>query len=648
MDAVKLNYLVDVAPKLEGSEGFGEKDSKSSVNTLEPTSWDKTLPSELCPYTRKLPSSPCEELSNKLYCSGATTLWISKPEDVKVQRKAGKLLRSNGVCSKRQRITQSDDDIMPTGADDVKDVNDKLGSFDTKSDFQEKSRLTKQRNNFGNKRVDRRNSKVSTKNKHDFYSVKAGLGSFSASGGGNNIFGLYGLKTDVHDITKFVDDLSLDDLLVGTCKCSSLGKDKGKKAANMTESILQSVRSACSALQVLRPARSQTLMEIDSTCNDKAHTCSSISIMANGDKVSSLQTDLSPSKKDSCFKPGTSINLLDFPFSQPKDTLEKLGLPPPKDLESLLLDAAKPVLMSRSTTDQRQGKQIPRRTFLPPFAWSHILNGQCKTNSDAAKLLSSRSTCHGRWVKIGNIVSSLGNVSESFTKLESLTFCESLVPSFGTKPNMLESCVASSRSVPSLKLCPFSDAGLGTPYAPSLEPSGDMKDQGKAEHCPRLLAAAQTLCDFSTHISRLNQDGMIEWAKKPSQKMVKACKLKSNKKCEDILSATTSLTMSDQVVRSRGLIRRSKLLASEDREDLIKINSVRKGVIDWSAPRSSRSAPMKSSRPVAETRRHTAYTIKQSCMKPPPAKSLNRTCNGQPKFRKLMKVEWYRECNEQG
>lgn len=152
--------------------------------------------------------------------------------------------------------------------------------------------------------------------------------------------------------------------------------------------------------------------------------------------------------QDSCGKSDTPANLLNFSLDQPKDTLERLALPPPKDLESLLLDAAKPAVSSKSAPDPRPGRQTSRWPSLPPFPWSHTSSGHCRTNSDAVKLLASRSTCQGRWVKVENTFSSVGITSNCFTNLESLTYDETLVPSSGPKLAVLENNFASSTSVP--------------------------------------------------------------------------------------------------------------------------------------------------------------------------------------------------------
>lgn len=138
-----------------------------------------------------------------------------------------------------------------------------------------------------------------------------------------------------------------------------------------------------------------------------------------------------------------------------------MTLPPSKDLESLLQDAAKPSQYSRSASEQRTGKQITRGVRLPPFPWSHTFNGHCKTSSDSAKLLSNRTTCHGRWVRIGNVASSLGAPIDCFTDLESLTYDQNLVPPRGSKLGTFGTTVLQSISG-SFSCCDLGSSSVAT------------------------------------------------------------------------------------------------------------------------------------------------------------------------------------------
>ena len=165
------------------------------------------------------------------------------------------------------------------------------------------------------------------------------------------------------------------------------------------------------------------------------------------------------------------------------------------------------------------------------------------------------------------------------------------------------------------------------------------------ERCPRLLEAAQTLYDIATHVARLNQDGILRRPKELLQKAMKARRTKSIEKPEDVSAASTSSMGSDHMPRS-GMdqikpTKRPKPSTIRDKKDLDHIDSLRKGPINWSAPKSRRASPIKLIRDsIAERRHSAAYILKEACvMPPPPAKVLNRTFHGQQKVRKLMQMD---------
>lgn len=112
---------------------------------------------------------------------------------------------------------------------------------------------------------------------------------------------------------------------------------------------------------------------------------------------------------------------------EPEKILERLVLPPPKDLEFLLLDAAKSGT-PRNCADPRSSKPTNQRGCLPPFSWSNAYSGHCKSNIDAVKLSTSRSTCQGRWAKIETTLNFPVTTSGFLTELESLGYDDSIVP----------------------------------------------------------------------------------------------------------------------------------------------------------------------------------------------------------------------------
>lgn len=123
------------------------------------------------------------------------------------------------------------------------------------------------------------------------------------------------------------------------------------------------------------------------------------------------------------------VHPLNKPLYSPLDLFKRLALPPTKDLDSLLLDATKPISSSKSASDLRLGKQqLAHRGGLPHFPWSNALNGHSRTNSDAAKLHTVRATCPGKWARMKNPVALFRGNSDGFTDLDSITYDECLVP----------------------------------------------------------------------------------------------------------------------------------------------------------------------------------------------------------------------------
>lgn len=168
-----------------------------------------------------------------------------------------------------------------------------------------------------------------------------------------------------------------------------------------------------------------------------------------------------------------------------------------------------------------------------------------------------------------------------------------------------------------------------------------------AEHCPRVLAAAQTLCDIATQSRRRNPNGITRWPKKPSQKVMKAKKSKLFEKPEDVFTIRISQLASDNLVR-KGTnqitsSKRPKLSVIGDRKDLNHISSTRKGPINWSTPRSSRSSPNKTVRdPISEKIHSTTNILQQSRMMPPLAKVVDKSCGSRQKLQKVVPNEWDR------
>ncbi|GFZ16442.1 hypothetical protein Acr_25g0008510 [Actinidia rufa] len=558
------------------------KDEMSDVNMPEPTFWNKMPETEGCRHTNTLSTFDFEDAPEELKSGSKNESTLSMPslEDKQIQRKSGKAVRSNSGCSKRSRMARIEGvSINEAEADNVKGTN--------------------------------------------------------------------GLKPDTYDVTAHLDDLSVNELLDGSYKGPSFSKDKGKKTAILNDNILQAVRKACSVLRLHKPLKTKNSAEIDNSCNHKVSTCpvsSNASVAGRNvdDRGDTCTADpVSHDKvRDSFSNPKTPDSVLDLPLCQPKDILERLALPPPKDLDSLLLDVAKPSVLLKNNSDSR-GKQISQRATLSPFPWSHNSSGYSKSNPDVIKLSASKTTCQGRWLKIGNTGSSLEGKSDFLVDFESLTYDCSLVPLASLKCGPLENEIAPSTSVS------FPSCELGSSLSAALSIASQLPLEA---HSPRSLAAAQTLCDIAAH--SLNQDlnGMVRWPKKPSEKTMKACKSKSNGKSGELFAAPKSVRLTDDQVKNASKVLPSKkprLLGGDFGH-----NTERKGSINWSVPRSNRPSPSKSFRDsFVETKSYNSHVVKQPCTIPPPppppppptSRVSDKACSSRQKVRKLVPMAWNRE-----
>ncbi|KAL9242793.1 hypothetical protein vseg_016759 [Gypsophila vaccaria] len=547
-------------------------------------------------------------------------------EGKQAQRKVGKIPRNGGASFKKLRMCQADDALpQPENGAEKMEV-DMLDSHLMKCSNADKSQVGKQRNNINGRRCDRKNSKVPMKAKFDPFSLKAGSSSLSPAAGGSNTFGIYGLKPEIHDITKYMEEISLDELLVGTYKCPTFGNDKGKKTPNLNDNVLDSVRKVCSLIrpQGLQQDKQSKEMDIhDVKKSPSPSSPSSNSVEDGSDGDGSAIADLSKCNKDvePCSKPEASADLSSSPLYQPRDILEKLALPPPKDLESLLQDALKPAA-SMKLTDSRSTKQLSHRVSLPAFLWSHNFNGHYKSNNDALKT-SNKSTCVGRWVRISSTASFIGGSAQGFVDVESLTYDDTLVPAGQCKYRLPEVGKASTSSAS------HQDASSSACRTASLPPA--------VVHHPKVLAAARTLCDMASQSSKHNMGGILKWPKQPSHKAMKARKSKLYEiPEEELLTAPKSETAIDYVARSVEHGSSSKK-PKIPRESYSHVQAVI-GLSSVSAPRSNRPSAGRHS----EARHLNGSFLKSSFMLPPPPRALDRSSQNPQKLRKITQDDWNR------
>ncbi|XP_057810457.1 uncharacterized protein LOC131024914 [Salvia miltiorrhiza] len=531
-----------------GCSSVGRKDDIIAANVSVPSFWHK-VPNPECGLGISQPSSLH---SDEMYSGHDLGNSSSDPPTLEVDvkcltQKSGKIERKNGGYTKRSGMAQMEISKSKLGYD-ANGVSPELVALSSAScNTSEKNQIIKQNNSVSSRRGDKRTSRFKQKSRCDPFSLKNSLVGFNSAAGGNSFLGMYGLKPDVFDITKLVNELPLHDLLSGNYTSPSISKDKGKKSASSNNDLMQSVRKACSVLQAKKGLQGQNCAEIDISCV-RSDSTSLIMVNStvgqtdidNGDNYTPLL--LAPDEVQESDEKIRKSSIAESLLYTPKDIFERLALPPAKDLDLLLSDASK-ATSSKSNADPRVGRPAPQRTGLPPFPWSQSFTGHTKLGSDAVKLSAGRTTCQGRWVKVKNPIALQRSSADLLVDFESLAFDQSLVPSDNFLSEKQENIFApTERALSASEACSTSNVA--------------------ADECSSIHAAAQTLVDMGAY-SKENPCAVVKLLKKPSQVTMKASKSTAIKRCDFIDVPNSKVRPANSVKASDGFPSK-KLRLSKD------------------------------------------------------------------------------------
>ncbi|KAJ0962933.1 hypothetical protein J5N97_028055 [Dioscorea zingiberensis] len=427
MDALELPLPANVAVKLLAPDGFGRvgksengpdssvfggrkaagygsyhKEINCPVANSECTSASRNKGADVELFMRdKLPSIKREENGNKRHHLGETDMLNSlllKHESQQSNRKSAKNL-SILPCPKRPRTDLPEHSFKTCGSDASKEITRNIGIDIISSNSVERSR--KQKRFQDGKKTDKKSFRAGGKSKYE-----AGLASSDLTSGAN-ILGIYGLKSDHHDVVELVDEVSLSDLLDGSHRCPKLCPDKGKKTGNANENTLGLVKRACGVLT--------SHATVDSSDPKKApasilnlNECSVK--MSNFDGIHKCIEESISNKVEDLGEQ----NMKNAALYHPKEVLDRLALSPAHDLDALIRDSNLPSL----STESAKHAMSLHSAKLPTFPWSFSHNGTCKSSSDGSKTSSTRITYNGRWVRIWNNPASIGDERSSSAELD--------------------------------------------------------------------------------------------------------------------------------------------------------------------------------------------------------------------------------------
>ncbi|CAN6272193.1 unnamed protein product [Urochloa humidicola] len=454
--------------------------------------------------------------------------------------------------------------------------------------------------------------------------------------------GAHGLKSDVRDITNHVDNLSLSELLDGTYKYSSLGRDKGKKVLRTKDELLVSVRKAFSMLSDMDYCNGKDANSVLSPKLPSSSTSSyDVKEQCGGKPL--------PLVKDS-----SQINVCDTALRPPKDILSCLTLPHGQDLDSLLSTgiestAVKPYLPSMTV----------HGATLPPFPWSQSQAGGYRQSVDCGKHGSSRSNSQWQWVRVGSNLS-LNYEDSSVHKIDDL-----LQEMDAAKLSMMECdvrynlCGTESTSGSLIQNIHSRKIGNENGQQPQSVDHGDSSDgfqKYDSDHSllktpqvsPKIQRAAEILCDMrrstESWTAQGYSNGAIKWPKSPSEKVMKARKATSQ-----FGTAESSSGSRNNDATWNGSHHSTKKV--DRKNDSGRLNNPSKGTIRWPVPIEDGASPVRSERglmldtrqPHGNGGRHPVQASSQA--------RLEKEYENQQKLRKatltssLGSADWNRERN---
>ncbi|KAH6777533.1 hypothetical protein C2S52_007004 [Perilla frutescens var. hirtella] len=595
----------------------GRKDDMIAANVSVPSFWNKVPDPERCLGISQPSSLHSDDVSNGRNLGSLNSHPPTLEVDVKCPtRKPGKIERKNSGYSKRSGMVQMESSKTKLGVHDINGISPELVvSSSASCNTTEKNLITKQNNSSSSRRGDKRNSRVKHKSRCDPFSLKNGLVGFNSATGGNNFLGMYGLKPDVVDITKLLNELPLHDLMSGNYTSPCISKDKGKTSASSNSDLMQSVRKACSVIQAQKGLQARNRAEIDNCCirSDSTGLITVNSAVRQIDVDNRTPLRRSSDEVQESDEKIRKPSIADSPLYTPKYIFERLTLPLPKDLDLLLSDASK-TTSSKNFTDSRAGKPATQRTGLPPFPWSHSLSGHTKLGADAVKLSASRTTCQGRWVKVQNPIALQKGSADLLVNFESLAFDQSLVPSDNLPSEKQENIFGPTE-------CTLATSGVCS------------TSKVAADECPSINAAAQTLLDMAAY-SKENPCAVVKLLKKPSQMTMKASKSKAIKRC-DLFDVPNSTIKSANALKVSDGYSSKKLRLSKDvpNAGISHTELTRQGKSYQSAALPFRSPPSKLFRDSnASTDSYGINLVKKTCVLKSPRCIDRPTSSSKPKF----------------
>ncbi|GLJ37041.1 hypothetical protein SUGI_0750550 [Cryptomeria japonica] len=234
-------------------------------------------------------------------------------------------------------------------------------------------------------------------------------GSSNSNAGGNNILGIYGFKAESINITKYMQDLTLEDLLNGKCNVARFSRVETRESHNNNKNLLQCVQKICQILPSQSNRSTKNTKSLDTNYNLKGELSISTADKEKvGGEASSPRKEVHNSDpwevnfKDAVkagLGPDFLVNRL--PLYQPEEFMQNLRISPIESLDSLISQSPiQKINGSKGLPFLNSNTCMVHNSSIPPFSWSLPYCGPCKSVLETCRFSTIQNINARQWIQL--------------------------------------------------------------------------------------------------------------------------------------------------------------------------------------------------------------------------------------------------------
>ncbi|XP_059064771.1 uncharacterized protein LOC131078422 [Cryptomeria japonica] len=224
-----------------------------------------------------------------------------------------------------------------------------------------------------------------------------------------SIHGIYGFKAESINITKYMQDLTLEDLLNGKCNVARFSRVETRESHNNNKNLLQCVQKICQILPSQSNRSTKNTKSLDTNYNLKGELSISTADKEKvGGEASSPRKEVHNSDpwevnfKDAVkagLGPDFLVNRL--PLYQPEEFMQNLRISPIESLDSLISQSPiQKINGSKGLPFLNSNTCMVHNSSIPPFSWSLPYCGPCKSVLETCRFSTIQNINARQWIQL--------------------------------------------------------------------------------------------------------------------------------------------------------------------------------------------------------------------------------------------------------